>query len=222
MKIWYRCRKQSIYCVSFLMFVLTVPTIVTGSELLLASAPDDTKKMLGGDAVKGLMKSVMGSVLPLGISPQNLPDPKSRGAKLLLQYCTQCHELPSPGLHTADDWPVVVARMQQRILQLAKKELRLNGLSTMDEKTLLAYLQEHGYQAIDVSEYPELDTTIGIAFRTTCAQCHALPEPSIHTKEEWRAVVFRMRDNMKKLGVTDPGDAEISKIMSFLQVHARE
>ena len=52
---------------------------------------------------------------PSGISPTDLPDPGSPGANLIATYCAQCHNLPSPGMHSGTDWPSVVRRMWLRI-----------------------------------------------------------------------------------------------------------
>lgn len=43
-----------------------------------------------------------------------LPEPDSRGAKLVMEYCSGCHAPPQPGAHSAPAWPAVVERMQHR------------------------------------------------------------------------------------------------------------
>ncbi len=210
----------------FSSVLLTFPVMSDGDKFNVASAPEnENKRVLGDDGTRDLMKGVMGSVLPPGVHPDALPDPTSVGAQVLQRYCTQCHELPGPGLHTAEEWPEVVSRMQNRILRLSKKEktmIAVRPLSTRDLESVVAYLRAHGYQPIDESAYPDLDTDIGIAFRATCSRCHALPDPSLHTADRWRSVVLRMRKNMEILGVADPGDAEIAKVIGFLQAHAKK
>lgn len=66
----------------------------------------------------GMMGRMMGDSFPPGVQRADLPEPESRGADLLGRYCTACHGLPSPGLHTADEWPGVVERMQQNMRSL--------------------------------------------------------------------------------------------------------
>lgn len=61
-----------------------------------------------------MMQQMMGGMLPPGIKSQDLPEPESRGAKLLNTYCSQCHNLPSPRMHTAEDWPRVAGRTLSR------------------------------------------------------------------------------------------------------------
>ena len=49
--------------------------------------------------------------LPPGLTAESLPAPQSRGAALLHQYCTQCHNLPGPDRHTAAEWRGVTSKM---------------------------------------------------------------------------------------------------------------
>ena len=73
--------------------------------------------------MKEMMQQMMGGMLPPGITPQDLPDPESRGAKLLSRYCSQYHNLPSPRMHTAEDWPRIAGRMlsRERMMTLCKR-----------------------------------------------------------------------------------------------------
>src|SRR5437879_139569 len=54
-------------------------------------------------------------ILPPTVEPQQLPTPKSRGARLLVQYCVQCHNLPNPAMHHAAKWPAIFERMVVRM-----------------------------------------------------------------------------------------------------------
>lgn len=47
-----------------------------------------------------MMQDMMSGRLPPGIEPEDLPETDSTGAKLIVRYCTQCHNLPSPSMHT--------------------------------------------------------------------------------------------------------------------------
>lgn len=132
--------------------------------------------------------------VPPGLDPALLPAPDSRGARLLKQYCTQCHELPGPGRHTADEWPAVLERM----VVLMDVSQRFRGLMgriaapDADERAALeAYLSAHAL-------LPMRGTPRGPGaadFAQRCAGCHALPEPRQHTPQEWTAVVSRMQRN---------------------------
>lgn len=98
--------------------------------------------------MKEMMKGMMGALLPPGIHPENLPDPQSAGAQLLARYCTQCHELPGPGMHTADQWPSVVDRMNQRMRMMSGRGMMgmmhdIKAPSDNELQTLVRYLQTH-------------------------------------------------------------------------------
>ena len=54
-------------------------------------------------------------ILPPAFEPRELPEPNSRGARLLVRYCVQCHNLPSPAMHHAAKWPGIVDRMVPRM-----------------------------------------------------------------------------------------------------------
>ena len=59
-----------------------------------------------------------GGPLPGGQTATPLPEPDSRGAKLVSKYCTQCHAEPSPRLHTASEWKAVTSRMKMNMQNL--------------------------------------------------------------------------------------------------------
>jgi hypothetical protein len=44
-----------------------------------------------------------------------LPEPESEGAQLAETYCSICHAIPQARLHTADEWPGVMAAMGRHI-----------------------------------------------------------------------------------------------------------
>lgn len=191
-----------------------------------ATSPEGGKnETLGANPTRDVMQTVMGEVLPPGTDKATLPEPDSAGARVLQTYCVQCHALPSPGLHTGDEWPAVVSRMQERIARLSEPEratIQAKPPNTSELTELLRYLKKYGYQPIDVARYPDLDTDIGRSFRQVCAQCHALPDPVLHSADEWLDVVARMRRNMELLGVDDPGEDALAKLLGFLQAHGRK
>jgi hypothetical protein len=68
-------------------------------------------QMMDGQGMhRGKMHGMSG-ILPPGTTPERLPDPDNPGAKLLSHYCSQCHNLPSPTMHTALEWQSVLTRM---------------------------------------------------------------------------------------------------------------
>lgn len=197
---------------------------VFGSMAVVAAPDDSSTDDSIAKPTKDLLEGVMGEVLPPPTHPDALPEKDSAGAKLVRKYCAQCHELPGPGLHTADEWPTVVGRMFKRLDRFSKSERDvLNNVMVPEGGELseiINYLSRHGYKPIDIANYPDIDTDIGKAFRQVCSTCHALPDPSLHDSDQWKEVVLRMRENMRILGVADPGDDALAKAMSFLQSHA--
>ena len=162
------------------------------------------------------------SRMPPGINPEQLPEPESAGARLLGRYCSQCHGVPGPGIHTADEWPVVVARMNRRMQMMSGGRMMMSIEAPDDRelKILMTYLEKNSQQTIDASKLAGANTPNGKAFKKICSQCHALPDPAQHTGSEWPAVVRRMRVNMSTLGKELPDQATTDMILNFLQEHA--
>ena len=210
------------------VFVLGVAVMACAgfvvSSVFAASPTKSDPTTMGTNATRDRMQSVMGGVLPPAIPPEQLPDPESEGARVLKRYCIQCHGLPSPGLHAPAEWPAIVNRMQDRILRLSDHEratIKVVALNTEEITAVLRYLKRYGFQTIDITRYPDIDTDIGKAFQQVCSQCHALPDPAIHPATQWKDIVLRMRRNMELLGMADPGDDALAKAMSFLQTYGR-
>lgn len=94
--------------------------------------------MAGGMMGGGMMGGGMIGKRPQGVKNQTLPDQQSEGAQLVRKYCAQCHALPSPAAHTAQDWPGIIERMKQHMLD-QKKNLPDKG----QLKVIIDYLQGH-------------------------------------------------------------------------------
>ncbi len=175
-------------------------------------------------------------ILPPTFEPQQLPDPKSRGAHLLVQYCVQCHNLPNPAMHQAAKWQTILERMVVRMRgkgnmgDLMQEMMAGVQAPTQDEaEALLAYLRRYGQKPIDPKKYPELFSAEGRSFKLACEQCHVLPDPLRHTAAEWPAVVSRMERNMewmnRVVGNQHPPDEpqlRIEEINEFLVKRARK
>lgn len=187
---------------------------------------DDKKDqgMMDQGHMKEMMQQMMGGMLPPGITPQDLPEPESRGAKLLNTYCSQCHNLPSPRMHTAEDWPRVAGRMLSRERMMAGMRgmmMQVKAPTPQDEEALLQYLKTHAMHALSPMAVPAPDSPGAPLFQQTCAQCHALPDPKQHTASEWSVVVKRMRQNMKSMGRREITDQEAKDITAYLELTSR-
>lgn len=180
-------------------------------------------KMMDGGGMKIMMEDMMGAQLPPGIDPGKLPDSTSNGARLLGHFCTQCHELPGPGMHTAQEWSGVVARMNLRMQMMSGRSMMhdIKAPSDSELKILVIYLQKYAQQAIDKTQYTDLNSPAGKSFSSTCSQCHALPDPKQHSAVEWPSVVKRMTRNMNAMGKTVPSRKILKTIVEYLQEHAK-
>jgi len=182
--------------------------------------------MMDRDGMKRMMKNMMGARLPPGINPADLPEPGSAGARLLAQYCTQCHEMPGPGMHSASEWPPVAARMNQRMQMMSGRVMMgmrpdIQVPTRRELAALIAYLQKHAQKTIDKNQYQDLNTSAGKSFAAVCSRCHALPDPKQFTADEWPVVVQRMIKNMKIMAKPVPDGETVETILGFLQKHAR-
>ena len=166
----------------------------------------------------GMMQFMTETQLPKGVKQSVLPDSSSSEAKLLSQYCTQCHELPGPGMHTRDEWPLVINRMTQYLKTM--HTFHIQKPSETEIQSILGYLQKHAQVAMNKTDYTDLDTPPGQAFQKTCSQCHAAPDPRQHSKSEWPDVVQRMVGNMHRMGKPAPTQQQVDVITTYLQIHA--
>jgi hypothetical protein len=175
-------------------------------------------------------------ILPPTFERARLPEPRSRGARLTVQYCVQCHNLPNPAMHHAAKWPAIVERM---VLRMEGKgnygQLMFDMMagvkapSAAEGDALVAYLQKHAQTPLDPKKIPEAYAAAGEPFRLACNQCHVLPDPQRHTAEEWRAVVARMQENMQWMNRVEgtrpiPGEPQlrVEEINAFLAKYAKK
>ena len=184
-----------------------------------------------------MLSSIWVGLPPPGFTRDSLPEPRSHGTALLQTYCVQCHWVPSPEMHSAQEWPLLVRRMMLRATTLHERmggpltaqilggnERLLEGMtvtrlpSKEETDTLVAYLQAH---ALPVAEPDELaDTPDARLFEARCSTCHQTPSPRAHAAEEWEESVGRMVQNMSVMGVEAPPAEELERILAFLTEHA--
>ena len=178
-------------------------------------------------------------LLPPTFEAAQLPERGSPGARLVLRYCVQCHNLPNPAMHHAAKWPGIVQRMVLRMQGrgnlgpvMADMMANIRAPSAEETAALVAYLRRHGQKPLDRARYPEVDRPSGEAFRLACSQCHVLPDPKRHTAAEWPKVVARMQLNMQWMNrvvgsnpALDRAAGEpqlrVDEINRFLQKYAR-
>jgi cytochrome c5 len=164
-----------------------------------------------------ILASAKAALPPPGIAAADLPDPNSEGAKAVAQFCITCHNLPSPTLHSATDWPGVARRMWLR-MDLLPEGLRVPVPTEEQRQAIINYLLGHALQVSGAAlpEGPGRST-----FSRMCSRCHALPDPRQHSTADWPAVVTRMEQRMDQMKVDRPGQGQVSEIILYLQGASR-
>lgn len=153
---------------------------------------------------------------PAGLAAGDLPDPGSRDAVLVVKYCTQCHALPTPTAHSATDWPSVARRMWLR-MEWLPRDLGVLVPTPAERFTILTYMLTN---ALKVSGSVLPAGRGREEFATVCSQCHALPDPRVHSADDWAAVYSRMERNMERMRVQPPAASASSDILLYLQTVA--
>jgi cytochrome c5 len=153
---------------------------------------------------------------PAGVTPGDLPEPTSRGAQLVAKYCAQCHALPTPTAHSATDWPSVARRMWLRMDWLPES-LEVLVPTNAERYEILQYLTRDALKVSDRTLPPGPGRE---AFVLICSRCHALPDPRVHSKEDWGIVFARMERNMERMKVAPPTGEQPGQILSYLQTVA--
>ena len=176
-------------------------------------------------------------ILPPTTTPAQLPEPRSRGARLTAQYCVQCHYLAPPAMHHAAKWPAIVERMAPRMegygnLGVVMKDLMVDvkAPSTAELRSITAYLQKHAQKHVDTAALPEAagKTRAWVSFVQACSQCHVAPDPKRHVRSEWPRVVTRMEQHMTWMNRVvgsraDPREPQYrsDEIVDYLQRYAK-
>ena len=130
-------------------------------------------------------------ILPPTFELRQLPERRSRGARLLVQYCVQCHNLPNPAMHHAAKWPGIFERMVVRMKGKGNLGELMHDMmagveapTVAEAETLLAYLEKYSQRPLDPKRYPAINLPEGQSFTLACQQCHVLPDPRRHTASE--------------------------------------
>ena len=175
-------------------------------------------------------------IIPPGFTPRMLPEPRSRGAQLTQRYCVQCHNLANPAMHEAARWPSVIERMVPRMegkgnmgKLMSEMMAGVEAPSPEAQQAIVAYYRKHALRPLDAKLLPGMNSSGTESFRVACGQCHALPDPRMHTAKEWPAVVSRMLKNMEWMNrvvgskpVVGEPQLRIEDINAFLIRHARK
>ncbi len=221
-----------------LRLFLLATAILSALPGATAAAPDAAPAV--AEAKKRWSQSAHGPmlerILPPGFETGQLPQPESRGAQLMLQYCVQCHNLPNPAMHQAGKWPTVLDRMVVRMqgkgnMGTLMRDMMAGVAAPSEEETkfLRAYLKRNALTPLDPKKVPGIYTPQAQSFRLACQQCHALPDPQRYTAQQWPAVVARMEKNMAWMNRVvgnraDPTEPQlrVDEIIDFLVRNAKK
>jgi len=156
-------------------------------------------------------------VMPPGLPAKQLPDRYSAPAQMMQTYCTQCHNLPGLGRHTASEWPSVLERMTT-LMEVAN---RFGGLlgnvkspTTEEREQLQQYLTQYALKPLQ--QKPE---GLGArAFENHCGACHAAPDPLQYQDTNWSELLKRMQRNMVVMKYTLPSSEVMLQIQHYLEL----
>ncbi len=219
-------QSKTFIVVVLIVFGVTGIIAIASSADLQTDAPRTNtmmgEGMMGGmmdhGGMKGMMQRMMPDMLPPGTKPEDLPAPDSTGAKLLVRFCGQCHNLPTPAMHTAEQWSTITARMFYRMSMMSGMMGMMNveSPSYEEQQIIVAYLKARALKSISPDALPSRGSTGAVLFRETCSQCHPLPDPKLHTAGEWPKIVERMQANMRTMGKKVITENEKKEIVSYL------
>lgn len=183
-----------------------------------------------------MISSIWVGLPPPGYTRDSLPEPDSHSAALLQAYCIQCHWMPSPQMHSASEWPLLVHRMLLRARGVGERlggplteeivgsarvveGMGITRLPTPEQMdSITAYLQTHALPVAEEGRIPEGPDAE--AYVRHCSLCHETPSPDVYTAEEWPDVVARMIRNMSLMGVEPLTEEETQAILRFLAAEA--
>lgn len=180
-----------------------------------ASAHTSTARSAPTDEL--LLASAKVALPPPGVVPEYLPDPESEGAKLVQQYCTACHELPTPKIHSGTDWPRVTRRMWLRIDGL-QPGFAVPVPTSAQRLMILRYLIDNALRVSGTTLPPGPERTF---FSAACSRCHELPDPRHHSYEEWVVITQRMMDRMETMLGASLTPEEYSRITLYLEATSK-
>jgi len=155
---------------------------------------------------------------PPNVTAADLPEPNSNGAQLVVQYCVQCHNLPTPGMHSATDWPSITRRMWLRMEWLPPM-LGVKVPTMAERFAMLDYLTANALRVSAANLPPGRGRE---TFELACSRCHALPDPRVHSPADWPTVFSRMQQNMERMKVAPLTRSQTTDILLYLQSSVRQ
>lgn len=159
-----------------------------------------------------LLASAKVALPPPGVARADLPDPDSEGAQLHERYCTACHALATPQIHSAADWPRVFRRMWLRMEGLAGPN-QVPIPSAVERTVMVRYFIEYAIRTSNVTLPSGPDRALYVA---VCSRCHELPDPRKYPSADWPAVTERMGGHLRTMLNQPLTPDEQAKIVAYL------
>jgi cytochrome c5 len=198
--------KSYLFIVILILFFLHIP-------LVSAEEAKNTKKDF-------LHFGNMGGLLPT-LEIDDLADSNSPGAKMVFFYCSQCHNAPGPGMHTEKEWNHTFWKMYWRMHLMNAQFKNFQVPTYSDGEIMYRYLKKYALNSVKAANIND-KTTGAKEFLRLCMQCHNLPNPKTHFKDDWPEVVKRMRRHMNSMGKRIASPQEIHLITEFLKKQAKK
>ncbi len=161
-------------------------------------------------------KNIKRIVIPsFGLTADQLPDPQSKGAVLFASYCSQCHNLPSPKMHSTGDWPVRFGKMMDHALLMAGTSPGIKTPADKEKEEIVSYLVKNGFRELPANS-PIRGEPQAFNVLWFCSVCHAVPDPDQFPAKEWGKIVDRMNGYRKKQGREEMSNADRKAVINFL------
>ncbi len=160
-------------------------------------------------------KDIKRIVIPFGLTADQMPDPQSKGAALFASYCSQCHNLPSTKMHSADDWPMRFEKMMDHAMLLAGTSPDVKTPAGKEKEEIVSYLGKNGFRGLPANS-PLRGEPQAFNVLWFCSVCHAVPDPDQFPAKEWGKIVGRMNSYRKKQGREEMSNSDREIIVNFL------
>lgn len=165
-----------------------------------------------GEWEKGTKRIVIPT---FGLTADQLPDHQSKGAVLFASYCSQCHNLPSPKMHSSGDWPVRFEKMMDHAILMSGTSTAIKIPVDKEKKEIVSYLEKNGFRGLPANSplrgEPQVFNIIWF-----CSVCHAVPDPDQFPAKEWAKIVDRMNGYRKKQGREEMSNSDRELVINFL------
>lgn len=152
--------------------------------------------------------------IPGGVKAQQLPDPQHKGAILYAKYCNQCHGLPSPRMHSTDDWPLRFEKMMDHVSLLAGASPEVKIPADTERQEIVSFLKGNGFTGLPANS-PLLGEPKAFNATWFCSACHAVPDPRQFPAGEWSKIVERMNIYRRKQGRKEMSKSDRKAVVDF-------